>query len=86
MKKIIATTFAALLANSAYAFDASFDADEYHSGHDAVSSRVVLSGTRVEDLERDGKWQQFENIPLEQPVISDSDFPAHLYEEGNYTI
>ena len=86
MKKIIATAFAALLTNGAYAFDASFDQDEYYSGADVISKGVVLSGTLVEDLERDGAWQQFENIPLQQPEISDSDFPAHLYEEGNYII
>jgi len=87
MKKIIATAAVALMTTtSAYAFDASFDASEYYSGLNNPTSRIVLTGTVVEDLERDGVWQQFDSAPLAQPEISDADFPSHLYEEGNYTI
>ena len=87
MKKIIATAAVALMTTtSAYAFDASFDPDEYYSGTGNMPSGVVVSGTFVEDLEVDGVWQQFDNIPQESSEISDTDFPYHLYEEGNYTI
>jgi len=87
MKKIIATAGVALITTtSAYAFDASFDAGEYYSGLNNPNSRIVLTGTTVEELESDGVWQRFDSVPLEQPEISDADFPSHLYEEGNYTI
>ena len=87
VKKILATaTFALMTSTTAFAYDASFDANEYYSGVAKPTSSAVVSGVFIEYLDRDGVWKQLEDIPKADPKLSDAEFPYHLYQEGNYTI
>ncbi len=87
VKKILATaTFALMTSTTAFAYDASFDANEYYSGIEDPTSSAAVSGVFIEYLDRDGVWKQLEDIPEAGSRVSGADFPYHLYQEGNYTI
>ena len=90
MKALIVTAAAALLSTSAFAFDASWDADEFYSGTTVEQNLqgINLSSTENKNLYSEGNFVEVAPstdsiVGMEIGAVGE---PATHYMEGNYDV